>query len=219
MQEKAMETADVVANLFTQMEATVSAYGPAAIKLTKRIEGTAFFPGGIGLWQTLKPRGTAPLLFPGAPIMVLGHNFDKVSGFEASRRNGIEPMERGTWLILRRYLQAARVDETDCFFTNVFVGLQPFKAIGEMKAGDLYEEQCRKFLANQIEIVKPRLVATLGKPATTQYALSGIKVPSVSLNHPSYACMKGPGTKECSEIVVSEGAKLRKALDDLMVGR
>jgi uracil-DNA glycosylase len=94
--------------------------------------------------------------------MILGHNFDKVAGLEASCNRGIELMNGATWLVLLRYLDAAIVVKQDCFFTNVFVGLQPLKSPGKMVAGEKYYEQCRAFLHRQIARVRPRLVATLG---------------------------------------------------------
>jgi uracil-DNA glycosylase family 4 len=212
LEAQTRETAVVVADLFTKMESTVDAYGPGAIKVTRRVEGTAFFPGGIGLWRTLEPWGVAPLLFPRSPLMILGHNFDKVAGLEASSQRGIELMNGATWKILRRYLEAAMVEPSDCFFTNVFVGLQPIKATGPMMASEKYEEQCRTFLHEQIKIVRPFLVVTLGVPAAEQYNLSGCIAPVVSLDHPYYAYAKGCHSKECTAIVAHNASKLKGAL-------
>jgi len=193
----------VVADLFLEMESTVTAYGPGAIKVMLRIDGTAFFPGGLGLWRGLEKHGTPPVKFPRFPIMILGHNFDKVKGLADSHKRGIELMNGSTWRILRRYLEVAEISKSDCFFTNVFVGLQPIKS------------QCRAFLLRQVERVKPRLIATLGIPAAEQYHLSGCKAPIVELHHPSYACAKGSDGPECASIVASEAAKLRRKLDTL----
>ena len=106
----------VIIDLFDDMERSVTDYGPGAIRIDKRIDGTAFFPGGTGLWRALSPHGPNPPDFPSAPLMVLGHNFDKVAAFSASCRRGIELMEAGTWLILRRYLQAAVIKPEKYFF-------------------------------------------------------------------------------------------------------
>ena len=86
MEEKLEATAVVVADLFERMESTVTAYGPGAVKVHRRVDGTAFFPGGIGLWRGLEPYGDALPNFPRRPIMILGHNFDKVSGRVLSRQ-------------------------------------------------------------------------------------------------------------------------------------
>jgi len=206
------KTATVVSDLFAEMDSTVSAYDAGAIRATRRVNGTAFFPGGIGLWRGEMPDGAAPIWFPSSPIMILGHNFDKVAGLEASWRRGIELMEGGTWLILRRYLEAAKVDPLDCFFTNVFMGLQPTRSVGDVVSGDKYKQQCRTFLRWQLKRVKPRLVVALGIPAAEQYRLSGCDAPFVSLYHPLYAFSKGRNGEECASIVAREGAKLNHAL-------
>jgi hypothetical protein len=147
--------------------------------------------------------------------MILGHNFDKVAGLQASWVRGVELMGGATWLILRRYLEAAKVDKLDCFFTNVFVGLQPVRSPGRVIADAEYYEQCRAFLVRQIVRVKPRLVATLGIPAEEQYLLSGSRAPYVPLVHPMYPFTLGRNGDQCAAIVASEAAKLRKALDAL----
>jgi hypothetical protein len=215
MEERLEETSVVVADLFKKMESTVTAYGPGAVKVHRRVDGTAFFPGGTGLWRGLEPQGAAPSHFPRSPIMILGHNFDKVAGLEASCVRRVEVMGGATWLILLRYLETAKVDKLECFFTNVFVGLQPVKSPGKVIAGEEYFEQCRAFLRQQIARVKPRLVATLGKPAEKQYLLSGCGTPHVALVHPMYPFTLGRDGEKCAAIVASEAAKLRKALDAL----
>lgn len=215
MEDRLEETPAVVDYLFKKMESTVTAYGPGAVKVHRRVDGTAFFPGGIGLWRGLQPHGDAPSNFPRCPIMILGHNFDKVAGLEASWVRGVEVMGGATWLILRRYLETAKVDKLDCFFTNVFVGLQPVKSPGKVIADKEYFEQCCAFLHQQIARVKPRLVATLGIPAEKQYLLSGCGIPYVALVHPMYPFTLGRDGEGCAAIVASEAAKLRKALDAL----
>jgi hypothetical protein len=215
MKEQSEETRIVVAELFREMESSVTAYGPGAVKAQRLVDGTAFFPGGIGLWRGLEPHGEAPPNFPRCPIMILGHNFDKVAGLEASWVRGVELMGGATWLILRRNLETAKVDKLDCFFTNVFVGLQPVKSPGKVIANEEYYKQCRDFLVRQIKRVKPRLVATLGIPAEEQYLLSGSQAPYVSLVHPMYPFTLGRNGDKCAAIVANEAAKLRNALDAL----
>ena len=215
MKEQLEATAVVAADLFKKMESTVTAYGPGAVKVHRRVNGTAFFPGGIGLWRGLEPNGDTPPNFPRCPIMILGHNFDKVAGLDASCVRGIELMEGATWVILRRYLEKADIDMRDCFFTNVLVGLQPLKSPGKMIADERYYEQCRTFLQCQIERVKPRLVATLGIPAGEQYLLSGCRTHHVALTHPMYPFTLGRNGSKCAEIVSREAAKLKNALASL----
>jgi uracil-DNA glycosylase len=93
----------------------------------------------------------------------------------------------------------------------VFVGLQPERALGGVEASDEYRCQCRQFLLEQLRIVEPRLVATLGIPAAQQFALSGATTSVVALDHPYYAYAKGYEGPECAEIVVRNSLKLKHA--------
>ena len=167
------------------MERTVTAYGPGAVKVSGYVDGTSFFPGGSGLWQGPSPHGRLPEFFPEAPVMLLGHNFDSVQGHADSVRRGVERMRQGTWKHVLSYLdKAGGIVPEQCFFTNVFVGLQPIKAEGKMKGSELYERECRNFLAQQIKIVRPRLIATLGITAEEQLKIIRPEVPCVALLHP-----------------------------------
>lgn len=213
-----MPEPQIITDLFDEMKRRVTDYGTGALKIEDRIEGTAFFPGGVGLWRGLSPYGPIPIDFPSAPLMILGHNFDKVSAFRASCGRGIELMEGGTWLILRRYLESAGVDLEDCFFTNIYVGLQPVSSRGAMEASEVFKEQCRAFLHYQVEKTRPRLIAILGIPAAEQFRLSGCTTSHIELNHPSYAFQCGRNGEKCSRIVVENARKLRNALTLAPIG-
>jgi hypothetical protein len=233
MEEQPEKTEVVIDRLFREMESTVTAYGTGAIQIEAEririgaerfVDGTSFFPAGIGLWRGDKPHGPAPEYFPQSPIMILGHNWGRARALAVAHRLGWDGRPDGsfgpTWRCLRGYLKAAKhlkadkVDETDCFFTNVFVGLQPRHAVGGMAVTEEFESQCRAFLCKQIEIVKPRLVAILGQDAAPQYRLSGCPTPSVELVHPYFACA-GFNAGSCESIVAREGAKLGAALNGL----
>jgi hypothetical protein len=86
----------VVSDLFANMESMVTEYNDQAIKVRKRIDGTAFFPGGVGLWRGRCKNGRMPVHFPKAPVMLLAHNFDAELMFEDSVCRGIEKMDEGT---------------------------------------------------------------------------------------------------------------------------
>jgi hypothetical protein len=223
MTERLEEASVVLKDLADEMRAAITAYGPGAIPVTQPVNGTAVHPGGTGLWRGLLPWGENPFYFPSAPVEFLAHNFGTVRSHALSCERGIEPMNGPFWLVLLRYLEEANVDPMDCFFTNVFTGLQPHKAKGEMVASDenkdKYKQQCRDFLCKQVNRVKPRLVAILGTFAAEQYQLSGCKYPYVELDHPLYGYSKGRYGKECASIVTRNAIKLRKALADLAVQR
>jgi hypothetical protein len=212
MGEQPEKTESVVGKLFEEMETTVTAYCPGAVKVGLRVEGTSFFPAGIGLWRDSEPRGKAPIDFPKFPIMILGHNWGTVRELKQAHRNGTDGMLSPSWKCLLRYLGAAEVDPEDCFFTNVFVGLQPEKSKGKMCASEEFKTQCRAFLHKQIETVKPRLVATLGADAADQYRQSGCPT-AVELVHPGHACAGYTSQEDRENIIKNEAKKLRDALD------
>jgi hypothetical protein len=184
------------------------------------VDGTSIFPAGIGLWRGGQPGGKAPIYFPRSPIMILLHNWGAVHELAVAhtlRWDGRADGRFGpTWNYLLRFLEASDVNQMQCFFTNVFVGLQPDQAVGRMNAGREFRRQCRAFLCKQIEIVRPRLVATLGSEPRDQCRMGKSQCPisSVALLHPSYVSRHYPVSERAS-IVAMESAKLRAALDAL----
>jgi hypothetical protein len=127
-----------------------------------RIQGTAFYPGGSGLW--LEGRDPASVEFPVGGVMILGHNFDSENGFGQSVLRGKECLTSGTWGPLVRLLSAAGVDLEGCFFTNAFMGLcsgdDSFVYHG--RDDQPFRTACVEFLLHQIEVQKPRAILTLG---------------------------------------------------------
>ena len=127
------------------------------------IPGTAFFPGGYGLWR---PDRSKPLPeFPVGGIMVLGHDFHSEAGYKASLARGQEAESQPTWRQLKSLLEEAHIDPRRCFFTNVFLGLRagsgttgPFPGANDPVVVD----HCVTFLGEQIATQQPRLIVTLG---------------------------------------------------------
>jgi hypothetical protein len=175
------------------------------------IDGTSFFPAGIGLWREKSP-AAAPEFFPESPLMILAHNWGAVHEFETAHINATDPMNSPSWECLLEYLDAARVGTSRCFFTNIFIGLQPDRSLGTIRASKEFKKQCREFLVQQIEIVKPCVVATLGQASARQYQLSKCETPSVALVHPSYV-RRHYKKDERKNIVAGEAAKLAEKLD------
>lgn len=125
-----------------------------------RIPGTAFFPGGSGLHLD----GPAVAEFPLGGVMILGHNFDSVAGFQASFERGREDVQKGTWGALLQLPKHAEIPVEACFFTNAFLGLcegdDNKKYLGR---GNLdFRAACLRFLKAQIETQLPRFILTLG---------------------------------------------------------
>ena len=114
---------EFVDRLFTKMDELVPAalYPTHVLQIPRLINGTAFFPGGSGLY--LKERDRNIVEFPFGGVMVLGHNFDSESGFRKSIERGEEILTTGTWGPILALLQEASIPVGQCFFTNAFMGL------------------------------------------------------------------------------------------------
>lgn len=144
--------------LVTKYHPTVRQTGST---LSDLIPGTAFFPGGSGLWRGLEARGPMPALFPDSPVMFVGHNFDSIRAFDKAFLNGGEANGE-FWRRLLVILDGASLGPEECFFTNVLMGLKPGSATGSMPSIRGYRDQCAQFLQKQIEIVRPSVVVALG---------------------------------------------------------
>src|SRR5688572_23127445 len=97
-------------------------YPRGVLKVPHPIIGTAFFPGGFGLWN---PKSTYPLPdFPIGGVMVLGHDFHSEAGYHESVARGAESLRQPTWRNLLNVLGRAEITPENCFFTNVYMGLR-----------------------------------------------------------------------------------------------
>ncbi len=141
------------------------------VGVRKRIPGTAFFPGGAGLWQAGLETPLPPMPIGG--VMVLGQDFHSEEAFEASLAERTEVPERPskhfrippTWIELRRLLAEAEIPLERCFFTNAFMGLRRGnKSVGRFPGAldDGYVDRCRQFLLRQLTMQRPSVVLTLG---------------------------------------------------------
>lgn len=137
-------------------------YPEGVLPVPEPIPGRAFFPGGYGQWME---DGEAKLAdFPAGGIMILGHDFHSVTGYEKSRCLGYEPLTQKTWGNLRKLLDAAGLPLHRCFFTNLYMGLRVGSATGVFPgAGDeAFVRHCKSFLLHQIAVQRPTLLLTLG---------------------------------------------------------
>ncbi len=155
---------EIVERLFLKMEELVPAasYPAHVLPIRERIAGTAFFPGGSGLYlESLDP---SEVESPVGGVMILGHNFDSESGFRASLQRKKEILSRGAWAGTLMRLNDVRIPLNQCFFTNAFMGLcegnDNKKYLG--RECGRFREACASFLKAQIELQKPRLIVTLG---------------------------------------------------------
>jgi hypothetical protein len=138
-------------------------YPKGVIAVPEPIAGTAFFPGGYGLWN---PDATRPLPpFPFRGVMIVGHDFHSEVGYWASQRRKHESLNQPTWRNLLDVLRRAKIDLTQCFFTNFFTGLRAgSRTTGRFPGAsdNGFVKDCRSFLLGQIEVQRPSLLITLG---------------------------------------------------------
>ena len=138
-------------------------YPPGVRAVREPIRGTAFFPGGFGLWR---PDAAQPLPdMPVGGIMVLGHDFHSERGYEESLARGCEAESQPTWRQLRELFRVVGIEFMRCFFTNIYMGLRegrnttgPFPG----RSDTAFVEHCRRFLVQQLMVQRPSVIVTLG---------------------------------------------------------
>ena len=116
--------------------------------------------------------------------MYLGHNFDKVRGYEDSVTRGIE--ENLTWRKIREGVLPF-LPEHQIWFTNYFMGLQDSPSnVGELartEGFEQFESDCWEFFRLQVSLQQPRKIAVLGSAVVS--VLGGpnrLNIPAWSAN-------------------------------------
>ena len=110
-----------VDRLFAEMQETIGEYPEGTVPVWARIRGTAFFPGGSGLWR---PTDSDRLpTMPDGQVMVIGQDYYTRAGYLEFLHAGQE-LNTQTWRELRKLFVAARLAEDRCFFTNAWMGLR-----------------------------------------------------------------------------------------------
>jgi uracil-DNA glycosylase len=151
-----------IEELFVLLEQFES-YPDGVIQIPGRIPGTAFFPGGLGLWNT-QPNAPPPPVPVGGSLIV-GHNFDSEAGFHRSFHHAGENLKGATWRNLLAFLKQVGIAPEQCFFTNAYVGLRAGNHAMGAFAGARDPEfvcWCRNFFLEQLRFIQPRLILTLG---------------------------------------------------------
>lgn len=145
-------------------------YPPGVVPVPATLRGTAFFSAAAGL---VIDDPDCPLpAFPFGGVMFVGHNLDCEAAFlrrlASGQAHGGSERVMLTWRNVYRLLGAAGMDARECFFTNAYVGLK----VGEDPTGRFpgsgdpdFRAWCRRFLEEQVEVMRPRAIATLGSDA------------------------------------------------------
>ena len=147
-------------NLWQDVGQTVCDYPDGVVAVPEPVSGTAFFPGGLGLWM-----GDNSITDVPKPIMIVGQDFNSVRTYQRIRAKGSEVGTSPTWRNLLTILGAANISPDSCFFTNVYMGLRssgPETGLFPGSRDSTFVNQCMWSLAKQIEMVRPQVIVTLG---------------------------------------------------------
>ena len=140
----------------------VEPYPDGVAAVPQELPFTAFFPGGAGVM--LNEDGSKPP-FPIGKVMIVGHNFYHLAGFELMRRKQTRDAGTPTWRNLKSTLERAGIAPEDCFFTNAYQGLMKTESsMGAFPGAkdEAFVQRCRDFFRVQLSVCQPRLVITLG---------------------------------------------------------
>ena len=140
----------------------VEPYPDGVAAVPDELPFTAFFPGGAGVM--LNEDGAKPP-FPFGKVMILGHNFYHLAGFELMRRKQKRDAGTPTWRNLKSTLARAGIAPEDCFFTNAYQGLMKTESsMGAFPGAkdEAFVQRCRAFFRVQLAVCQPKLVITLG---------------------------------------------------------
>lgn len=152
----------------------VQPYPPGVVPVDKMIDITAFFPGGKGLWSEEHSD-----IMPN--ILVLGQDFSTLDDYKKILRNQSADLGCPTWRNLIKLFDEVSIDLKQCFFSNVFMGLRKEGSLTGKFPGARDKEFVRRnleFLLFQIDSIRPKIIITLGRPASEMVA----KI-SDTLNH------------------------------------
>lgn len=134
-------------------------YPPDVVDPIKpKIRGRSFFPGGCGLYD-----GAGSSL-AGNPVMLVGQDFGTREYWNEVGLSG--EAAQGTWSGLIRMLAEGNIDPRNCFFTNILLGVRargPIDGPSPGLACHRYVASCTEYLIEQIRLVRPSVVVTLGK--------------------------------------------------------
>ena len=99
-------------------------YPNGVIQIPGRLDGTAFFPGGWGLWNT-QPHELPPPVPIGGSLVLQGIILIAKPFHQRSLHHAGENLKSATWRTLLAFLKQVGISQNECFFTNAYVGSVP----------------------------------------------------------------------------------------------
>src|SRR5687767_12784111 len=134
---------------------------PGVVPVPHQLQGTSFFPAGIGLYRPTEELPDFPL----GGVMVLGHNWGTPGDFQRCVSAAAEPITNPTWSNLLAFLDRVNIDRSSVFYTNFYMGLMdgatsmgPFPG----RSDPNFVRRCEEFLVEQVETQAPQLILVLG---------------------------------------------------------
>jgi hypothetical protein len=159
-----MEGLHPVEQLWKRLDEIIQSWpkGSVPVPPKQRIDGLGCFPCGYGLWE--KRLGQPPPPMPARAVMLIGNNWGNTEALCRDYRRGENP--KGVyWGTLRPLLEEAGLAMKDCFATNAYPGLLAGDSnVGEFPGADdeQFQAACREFMVEQIRVVRPALIVTVG---------------------------------------------------------
>ena len=148
-------------SLWAEMSETFPPYPKGVLPVPGRIRGTAFFPGGLGLW--LDEHGSAE---PDSPeVMVVGQDFNTLASYENARKAGSETKTSRTWQNIEKIFPKLSLSFRHCYCTNFYMGLRengPETGSFPGARDPEFVRRSARFFERQLEVMKPKLIVTLG---------------------------------------------------------
>ncbi len=134
--------------------------------------GTAFFPGGDGLWKS--DRRVAPAL-PAGGVLFLGSDFGDVYSYQHKFRD--DESDGATWRGLRKLLHLAEIRYEQIFCTNAWpclrAGASAIKGGVPASRDREFTQRCEVFFSATLDLMRPRLVVPLGLKPTAFLSFLG----------------------------------------------
>ena len=162
------------------MELIVLPFPPGVAAVPKAIEGTAFFPGGLGLWmeEPVRTRG-----FPTGQVQGSRTGLQYDCDLRTSTTGTIGSRTQPDVASVEGAADRIGIPPESCFFTNAYMGLraggrETGRFCGARDHG--FVERCAMFFGRQLAVVHPKLILLLGMEPFRMLGprLFGIQVPS-----------------------------------------
>lgn len=165
--------------LWDEMARTLPPYPKGVVPVPVPIRGTAFFPGGLGLW--LDELGNAE---PETPeVMVVGQDFNTLASYEVARAKGSEIESSQTWRNIEKVFPKLGLSFRNCFCTNFYMGLResgPETGTFPGARDPEFVQRSARFFERQLDVMRPKLIVTLGLAPLAAIGKHMFRIPTPS---------------------------------------